>query len=61
MVILLLLAPPHYFLYFPSFLCALRPPVCVGTIAMLPLVCFTHSHRSLAWSLSLSTVHILTY
>jgi len=32
------LAPPHYFLYFPLFLCALRPPVCVGTMAMLPLV-----------------------
>ena len=41
------LAPPHYFLYFPSFLCALWPPVCVGTMAMLPLAGFTHSHCSL--------------
>ena len=43
---------PHYFLYFPSFLCAIWPPVCVGTMAMLPLAGFTHSHHSLAWSLA---------
>ena len=46
------LAPPHYFLHFPSFLCALWPPACVGTMAMLPLAGFTHPHRSLAWSLA---------
>ena len=38
---------PHYFLHFPLFLCALQPPVCVGMMAMLPLVGFTCSHRSL--------------